>query len=451
MSDTATNPKTASVRLVQAAALVVVLGVLLLVTRVAPEARSVVGTMAGLGVLLLAGTLTSELAEMVRLPHLTGYLLAGAIAGPHVLNLVDHATVDRLQSVNGLALSLIALAGGAELRLEILRNVAKSLAWSTLFQSSIVFVACGGAFLLLARFTPFASLGSTALLATAILWATVSVSRSPAALLGILAQVKPKGPLTSYSVAFVMFSDVVVIAMMAVAVAFVRPVLDPTAELSLANLGLLGHEILGSVALGVTLGLALSGYLRLVGKNLLLVLVLLGVGLSELLRYIQLDAMLGFLVAGFVVENFSDQGRKLLRAIENTGAIVFVIFFAVAGAHLDIPVLEQLGPVALALCVVRGAFTWLSARLSSRVAGDVPVIRTWGWSSMISQAGLTLGLSVIVTRTFPAIQESFRALAVAVVAINEVVGPILFKWALDRSGESSRAVETDSSVPSSAR
>jgi hypothetical protein len=75
------------------------------------------------------------------------------------------------------------------------------------------------------------------------------------------------------------------------------------------------------------------------------------------------------------------------------------------------------------------------ARLSSAIAADPPAIRRWGWSSLVSQAGFALGLSVLIARTFPDFGEGFRALAIAAIAINEMVGPVLFKLALDRAGE----------------
>jgi Kef-type K+ transport system membrane component KefB len=267
------------------------------------------------------------------------------------------------------------------------------------------------------------------------------VSRSPSALLGILAQTRAKGPIATFSLAFVMASDVVVVVLMAFAIMLARPLITPGGSVSLDDFNVLGHELLGSVALGTTLGLALAVYLKLVGKNLILVLVALGFEMSDFMRYVQIDPLLSFLTAGFVVQNLSDQGDHLLEAVEKVGSIVFVVFFANAGAHLDVPLLRSLWPVALALCSVRALVTVSTARLASRLVNDSPLIRRWGWSSLISQAGLTLGLSVVVARTFPEFGEGFRSLAIACVAINEMVGPVLFKFALDRTGE------TDTHVP----
>src|SRR4029077_433280 len=92
-------------------------------------------------------------------------------------------------------------------------------------------------------------------------------------------------------------------------------------------------------------------------------------------------------------------------------------------------------PIAVSLCAGRFLATWISHRLGMRWAGDSGLLRRWGWASLVSQAGLTLGLAVVIARSFPSFGESFRSLVVASVAINEVVGPILFKLALDRVGE----------------
>jgi len=428
--------KTAATRAIQAASLVLTFGVLYGVTRVTPELESHLGTVTAVGILLLAGTLMSELLETIGLPHLSGYLLAGIIGGPHVLHLVDHHTVLELSPVNTLALSLIALAGGAELRVDTLRSVARSLAWATLIQSVLVLTLVSGTFLLLARYLPFVQgFSFKQILGVALLWGVLAVSRSPSACLGILSQTRAKGPVATFSLAFIMLSDVVVVILVATIMMLARPLITPGGVISLDDFNVLGHEILGSIAVGVTLGLGLALYLRLVGRQLLLVLLAIGFGLSDTFNYIHVDSLLAFLAAGFVVTNLSNQGPQLLHAIEQTGSVVFVVFFATAGAHLDIPLLRKLWPIAVTLCGSRAVFTIIAGRISSRIAQDAPLLRRWGWSSLVSQAGLALGLSTVIVKAFPTFGEGFRALAIAAVAINEMVGPILFKFALDRSGE----------------
>jgi Kef-type K+ transport system membrane component KefB len=437
--DGVSAPKGIATRAVQAVALAVTVGVLFAATRFTPDLDGQLGTVAAIGFLLLAGTLLSELLEPLGLPHLSGYLLAGIVGGPHILHLVDHATVERLSPVNTLALALIALAGGAELRVSTLREVAKSLASALVLQSVLVWAAMTAVFLALSRFIPFVSgLGLVPLFGVALLWGVLSISRSPSACMGILSQTRARGPVATFALAFIMSSDVVVVVLLAIAMMFARPMITGSGGFSLLDLELLGHELLGSIAFGTTLGLALAVYLRLVGRGLLLLLLAIGFGLSDFLRDVKVDPTLAFLVAGFVVQNLTAQGSKLLHAVEQTGSVVFVVFFATAGAHLNVPLLQKLWPVALALCFSRGISTYFAARLSSRLAHDDAVVRKWGWASLVSQAGFALGLANVIANAFPTVGEGFRSLAIASVAINEMIGPVLFKFSLDRAGETRR-------------
>lgn len=433
--------KGVATRAVQALALAVSFGVLFALTELTPQMDSRLGTMTAIGFLVLAGTLLSELLEPLGLPHLSGYLLAGIVGGPHVLHLVDHETVEQLSPVNTLALALIALAGGVELRIDTLRSVAKSLAVASGIQTIVVLTGMALTFMALARFVPFAKdLELRPLVGVALLWGAMSVTRSPSACMGILSQTRAKGPLATFSLGFIMLSDVVVVVMLAVVIMLARPLITAGADISIADFNVLGHELLGSISMGTTLGLALAIYLRLVGGQLLLVLLALGFGVTAALRYVHVDPLLTFLTAGFVVQNLSNQGPKLLHAVEQMGSVVFVLFFATAGAHLDLPLLKQAWAIALTLCGVRIALTYGAARLSSRLAADPPVVRKWGWAPLVSQAGLALGLGVVIKNAFPGpVGEGFGSLVIAAVAINEMIGPVLFKMALDKTGETDRS------------
>jgi Kef-type K+ transport system membrane component KefB len=440
-------PRGVVTRCIQATALGVLFAVLYGATRAVPTIQSRVGTIGAVGFLLLTGTLTSELVEVIGLPHLTGYLAAGIVAGPHVLRLIDEHSVEDLTSVNSLALALIALEGGAHLRIETLKKSVRSLAWAIVIQSLLVMAAMAVVFISLRAFVPFArSLTTGALIGTALLWGTLAITRSPSATLGIMSQTRARGPVMTGTLSFVMTSDVVVVVLLAAALVAARPLIEPTSSFSLHDFEALGHDVLGSVALGTTLGLFLTVYIRLVGAQLVLVFVALGFGMSELLSFLHFDTLLAFMVAGFVVQNLSRQGGKFILAIEQTGSIVYVIFFATAGAHLDLDLLRELWPIAVALAGSRMAFTWLAGRLASRLAHDSPIVRRWSWAGLVSQAGLALGVAGVIERSFPILGSGFRALAVAVVALNEMVGPVLFKLALDRAGESSR--EPSASLPS---
>lgn len=411
------------------------------ITRKVPDSQGGMWMVAGFGFLLIAGTLTSELVEPLGLPHLTGYLIAGVAAGPHVLKLVDEHTVKSLSPVNTLALCLIALAGGAELDFDSLRKGTRSLAWAMLIQTVAVLAVVTATFVAARPLIGFArTMAPGALLAVALLWGSLAVSRSPSATLALLSQTRASGPLMTFTLAFVMASDVLVVIVVAGILGAVRPLIDPAASFSLSSFGTLGHELFGSVAIGTTLGLVIATYLRLVNRQMLVVLLVLGFGASTVLEYLRFDPLLTFMVAGFIVRNLSNQGRKFVQYIEETSSVVYVVFFAIAGADLDVPLLRSLWPVALILAFSRAVVTWVASRVASRIAEDPPLLRRWGWTGLVSQAGLTLGLSLLVARELPGIGTAFRALAIATVAVNEVVGPVMFKFALDRTGETSRVM-----------
>jgi hypothetical protein len=120
--------KSALTRLGQLAALALVFGAYYAAAQMRTDGGG--SAVAATGFLLLSGMLMSELFEIVKLPHLTGYIAAGVLAGPHVLHFIEHDAVRSLELVNTLALALIALAGGLELRVADVRAVAKGVAYT---------------------------------------------------------------------------------------------------------------------------------------------------------------------------------------------------------------------------------------------------------------------------------------------------------------------------------
>lgn len=436
-------PQGARTRLVQFFVLVSVLGMMWGATHLSRDSHGALDTIVATGFLLLTATLLSALLEPLRMPHLTGYLAAGILAGPHVLHLIDHQTVESLSQVNALALALIALEGGAQLEVGILTKSLRSLSVHTVVQTTLGMAVVTGVFFAARPLLPFTiGMSTTTFLGVALLWATLAVTRSPAALLAVLSQTRAKGPVTSFSLAFVLSSDIVVVVLLAAVLSVARPLVEPGAAFSaLEAFREVGHELLGSVALGTTLGLVLAIYCRFVGKQLLLVLLALGFGMSEMLRYLRFEVLLTFMVAGFVITNLSKQGPKFVHAIEKASGVVFVVFFATAGAHLDVPLLRKLWLVALILAGSRILVSLVGHWIGARLAGDPPMVRRWGWGSLVSQAGLTLGVAAVIERTFPSFGTPFRSLALATIAINEMLGPVLFKLSLDRSGETSHAPE----------
>jgi len=393
------------------------------------------GPVFGLGFLVIAGAVFGRLAAFLRLPRLTGYLIAGILAGPQASAIVTSSDVKSLSLVSALALALIALQAGAELTLAALRRTWRSVIFSSLAQVLVVIVPMAALFVALARFMPFLN-GVTGgvVISLAFVWGVLSLTRSPAVTLAILAETGARGPVAEHALGVVVMLDVLVLPLFALAMAVTQGQLAGDA-FELSSLLHLGKELFASVCAGATFGLLIAVLLRFVHSERALVIVVLGYGVTALCTFLHYDTLLVFVVAGFVVMNLTRFGHDLVHTSERVSAGVMIVFFATAGAKLDLLALRDLWPIALAFFVLRVVVTWLGCRLGHRLAKDPPMVRRLGFTAFISQAGVTIGLATIAADGLPGLGKSLATLVIAVVGINELVGPVVFTLGLAKAGE----------------
>ena len=414
-------------------ALACVVGVRLLLERIGVTGSA--GPLFALGFLIVAGYVCGGIAAFVRLPRLTGYLLAGLAAGPQGAGLLDVHDVKALMLVNTLALALIALQAGAEITLPVLRRTWWSVSASAIAQILIVIPGVAAVFWALSSSVPFASgLAPGALVAVALLWGTLAFTRSPSVTLAVLGETRAKGPLADWSIGIVVVLDVLILPLFAGVLGVARTQLLGDA-LELGMLRNIAHELFASFAAGVTFGLLVGALLRFVERERVLVLVVLSYGLTALCVYLGYDTLFVFVVAGFVVMNLTRSGPGLIAASETTSGVVMIVFFATAGAKLDLASLTALWPVVLALFGARVVFSVLAAKIGHRLARDPAPVRKNAWLVLVSQAGVTIGLATVVADALPGVGGKFASLCIAVVALNELFGAALTKWALGRAGE----------------
>jgi Kef-type K+ transport system membrane component KefB len=425
-------------------ALLVILATMMAVQRVAPTGGA--STVAlPLGFSLIAAYLMGSAAERLRLPRLSGYLLFGLLCGPYLLNLITAAMARDLQLVNGFALALIALVAGLELNAQRLRPHLRAL----LILGAVI---VGGTLVLLTILLwvawPWLSLpdpGSTqGRWAAALVAATLVASFSPTVTLAVVAEARSRGPLTDLVLAVVVLADLVLIVVFALAMQFARWNLSPVVEGDVGLGAQLSWEIFGSLAFGGIVGAAFAVYLRVVGRELTLVLLAVCALLAVVAPALHFELILSALAAGLVVENLAPpEGDQLRIAIERGAPPVLIVFFATAGASLQLDVLAAIGGVGLALALVRFGLIRATAEAGVRLAGmaDTPV--RFLWMGLISQAGVTLGLATITAVEFPGWGDQLRTLIVALTGLHVLAGPILLKAALRRAGEIGRAGEAD--------
>jgi hypothetical protein len=155
----------------------------------------------------------------------------------------------------------------------------------------------------------------------------------------------------------------------------------------------------------------------------------------ELVRAAHVELLLTLLTAGFVTENLSRKGNALREAMSRSGAPIFVVFFALSGAKIDLGQVIPLLPLVVPVAVVRASAIWAGVRVGLRWAGGVVEGDSNLWMGLVSQAGVALGLAAILAGAYPVRGAALAGLLFALIALNETVGPILFRRALSASGE----------------
>ena len=389
------------------------------------------------GILLLTADTFGALAHDLGLPRLVGYLLAGLALGPSVTGIVPGAVLGDLAMMKRLAVGLIGLLAGAELRVADLRLRARSILAILVCQMVAVLLVLWAAVLLGHRWIPFLSgLSGPLLLSVTLLFATTLTVNSPMVTLALLTETKAQGPLAKTTLGVVLVADVVVILLFTVAFSLAQSGLGGEASSAGAILVRLLGEVFGSILAGALIGAVLSLYLRYVKRELVVFAVVLVFAAAAAAQALGFELLLSLLVAGFFVENIAPvRAEPLVQTLHLMAVPVFVIFFAMAGAELQLETFAAVWPLVLGVALLRVGALVVGSRAGARWGGAEPVVVTHGWTGLVSQAGVALGLATIVAEGLPRLGMAMQALIVGVIAFNESVGPVVFRRGLDRAGE----------------
>jgi Kef-type K+ transport system membrane component KefB len=397
------------------------------------------GTALACGYLLLSAFLMGSIFKSLHLPRLTGYLVTGVLVGPQLLNLVSAPMVSNLQIVNGVATALIALTAGVELDLETMKPLLRSISWLTAVAICGTILLIASAVFLLQNELPFLShLPPLQVGALAVVLGVTMVAQSPAVVVALQSEMASAGPLTRTVLGVVVISDLLVITLFAIVSSVAKTFLGSKTD-ALHTAGALTWEILGSLAVGTCVGIIISIYLRFVtGRSALFVL---GAAflVAEVGQRIELDPMLVALATGVFIRNATAHGKRLQDEIEASSLPVYVVFFAVAGATVHIRDLAVVGLPAIVLVLTRAAGFIGLGRVATTFARAPDVVRKYIGLGLMPQAGLALALALLFVKTFPQIGADAAALVLGGVAINEMLAPVLYRYALIQSGEAGKA------------
>jgi Kef-type K+ transport system membrane component KefB len=399
------------------------------------------------GYLLLTAFFLGGVFKQLRLPKLTGYLTAGMLAGASGLDLIPHAALDDLQIFTGVAVALIALTAGTELEFRTMRPLLRTIAWITLL------AVIGGALTLalavfaLSPFLPFmAELRSVEAIVIALVLGVVMSAQSPAVVVALRTELAADGPICRTVLGVVVIADLVVIVLFAGVSTLATSVLGGAGGGIGGTIVRLLWELGGSIVVGLGIGALIALYLRRVAEGAPLFVVMVAFVMAEVGHRIGLDPLLVALSAGVLIRNATQRGDALHHAIEGASLPVYLVFFAVAGATIHLDVLAVVGIPAVLLVLVRGTVFLWGSRVAGRLAGADEEVRRWVGFGLLPQAGLALALSMLFTKTFPSFGAEAGALTLGIVALNEMVAPILYRFALVRSGEAGQSPTPSTSM-----
>ena len=400
---------------------------------------------------LFAGLMLSRVVKLLKLPAVTGYLIAGLLIGPFVLGRLNIPglgftsleEVDRMKPISEVALGFIAFAIGNEFRLSQLRVIGKQATVIAVFQALSATILVDLSLLGLHLLMP-----DKITVPVAISLGAIATATAPAATLMVVNQYKAKGPLVDLLLPIVALDDAVGLIVFANSFGIAKTFSSGAALSIISVLVNPLLEVVASVALGSLLGLIytyIECFFHSRSKRLCVAItfVILAVSLSMLdFKFPGTELELGFssllvcMMLGTIFCNICPSSEELMAKTDRWTAPLFVLFFVISGAELDLSVFSDLTCVLLGVVyiVFRSAGKILGASVSSKFMKCSPTIQKWLGITLLPQAGVALGMSITVAELGPE-GGIIRSIVLFSVLIYELVGPMLTKIALTKAGE----------------
>ena len=406
-------------------------------------------TLLSIAVALCAGLLVSRFVKPLKLPAVTGYLIAGILIGPYCLGKLGvpglgfptTADVKALSLFNDVALGFIAFAIGNEFRMSQLRQTGKQATVIGIFQALTATLMVDLMLIGLHYFI----LGDSISIADAIVLGAIATATAPAATLMVVRQYKAKGELTDLLLPIVALDDAVGLIVFAVSFGIAKAINCGNYDMvSILVEPML--EIVFSVLLGFVMGGVFSAaekYFKSNSKRLSLSItfVILTVALS-MMKFevggvkIGFSSLLVCMMLGTVFCNVCDFSADMMDKTDKWTS-PYILFFVLSGAELELDVFSNLSVIVIGLVYIfaRAFGKWMGASISSKCMKCSPSVQKWLGITLLPQAGVALGMSVTVAQTLGADGELIRNIVLFGVLIYELIGPAMTRIALIHSGD----------------
>ncbi len=403
-----------------------------------------------LAILLAIGFAIAKVGQMLRLPSVTGYICAGFMLGPAGFNLVSADLLgERLDHFTQIALMLIALGIGEHLEIKRLRQNARLLTAFSLGEVLGTLLCVMFGVILLSRFLYFGdeSWQGVDYLVISLLLGTVSIATAPGSTLLVMRETRAVGPLTTTLLQVVAVNNGMAIMLFGFALAVTHQ-LAGTAGGSFA--GAVAHSlmvIVFSLTIGIITGLIIDDLMhRLRNRAEMLISGLALLLLSgELAHLLELSPLLVGMAVGFTIVNRDRRDVRLFRVFNAFEPPIHVLFFTLAGAHLDFNSLIVAGWLGLLYFLLRCIGKICGANLGGWLVKAPKQLRANLGVALVPQAGIAIGL-VFLINSDPDISSYGEILTPAVLAgvfLAELVGPASTKYALQKCGETTENIENN--------
>lgn len=382
--------------------------------------------------------------QKFKLPLISGFLCTGLIAGPYILKILSPADIKSLKFIDDFALAFIAFAAGSEVYLKEFKDRLKSIKWVTVGLVSSTFLLSSSMLYFISDYIPFMNnLDSESRFAIALLAGAILVARSPSSAIAIIKELRARGIFTKTTLGVTVIMDVVVIVLFSVCSSLAGAILKD-APFDFSFMLVLLCELAASIGLGVFIGKFIHYILdiKLSEKIKAGLILLLGYGVFVGAHYLKsysahnlsfeifLEPLLLCMVAGFYVANYTEHRKEFLQILHDVAPPIYVAFFTLTGASIELDILYSIWHIAIILFGIRLVGIFIGSFTGGVIAGDIARHSQVSWMAYITQAGVGLGLAKNVADSFPTWGPSFASMIIAVIIINQLIGPIFFKWAL---------------------
>lgn len=377
--------------------------------------------------MLLGGLIFSKLLARIKFPQVTGYLIAGLVIGPSVLNLIPADSLHSLDIINDVALSFIAFSIGNEMKIKNLKKIGPAILIITLCEAL-------GAFFLVSIGTYFIFHES---LAFSLALGSIACATAPAATLMVIRQYKAKGELVDVLIPVVALDDAVCIVSFGIASTIAISLISGHA-LNVSGMILIPLLEIGlAIVIGVVIGFCAIFFMKRIRNDsemmtFILAVIFLGTALA---LHFDVSALLTLMVCGFLIGNYTTNPMRYITLIDYVTPPIFVSFFVISGADLNLSSLRAVGFVGIYYILARVVGKWLGAYISTRSTGFSKNVQKYLGITLIPQAGVAIGLSLIASKIIPGSHgKMIRTTILGATFFYELMGPLLAKIALKKSG-----------------